>query len=359
MFVRDTTAPYRRIAATTVLSALLICVAVLATACAKEEVEVTSPWPKADRERSIEKPAPPPEWPLTGLPAPDSETPANVRILAIKVENSPAARPQSGLQMADIVYESITEGGITRFNCLFHSQVPETVGPVRSARLSDLKVVPQYDALFAFSGASGSVNAAVRAAGLQNLSQDAGVSNGYTRSRARRMPHNLYADITKLREEAVRRGYPTTQQLRPLAFDRAAVGDAPVISKITIPFSTANRVEWTYDPEARRYLRANNGSVHTDTVTGEQLWATNVVVMWARMSAAAKRDVTGSQTYDIELVGTNRVSVFHNGQRFDGTWSAAADSPPAFKAEDGSVIRLSPGNTWIQVVPTDVNITLQ
>ena len=322
-------------------------------------VEVTSAWPQADSERVVPKPAEPPTWPLNGLPAPDSGTPKSVRIVSVKVENSPEARPQSGLQSADVVYETITEGGITRFNAMFHSQVPDTIGPTRSARLSDVDIVPQYSALFAFSGASGQVNSAVRSAGIENLSQDVGVTYGYNRISSRKAPHNLYLDLNKIREEAAKRGMASEQVIKPLAYDRRAVEATPAISAIDIPFSPANRVKWTYDPASDTYLRENNGRAHNEAITGSQLAAKNVVVMWAKMTAAGKRDVTGSQTYDIQLVGSDRATVFRNGQKYDGVWEASADKPPVFKAADGTQIRLAPGNTWFQVVPTNVNITMQ
>lgn len=322
-------------------------------------IELASPWPEANSERVVAKPVEPVIWPLTGMPASDPDAPKTTRILSVKIENSPVARPQSGIQSADLVYESITEGGITRFNCMFHSTDPGEVGPVRSARLSDIDIVPQYDALFAFSGASGSVNTAVRRAGLQNLSQDVGVSKGYRRSSQRSAPHNLYLTLATARNEGIKRGYPATQVLRSLQFDKKSAEASAVVSEITIPFSQANTAKWTYDSANDYYLRENNGKAHSDQLTGKQVHSRNVVVMWATMSAVAKRDVTGSATYDIELVGTNRVSVFRNGKRLDGTWEAAKGKPPTFKTADGAAIRLSPGNTWFQVVPTSVNITMQ
>ncbi len=323
-----------------------------------ETAQLTSAWPFAESERTTPEPQAPPVWPLTGLPAPSAGAPTSTRIVSVKIENSPQARPQSGLQSADVVYESITEGGITRFNALFHSTDPGEVGPVRSARLSDIDIVPQYDALFAFSGASGSVNSAVKRAGLQNLSQDIGVSYGYRRSSKRSAPHNLYLDLAKAREEGVKRGYPAKQSIRPLQFARSVEG-TPSVMSVTIPFSTANTTKWTWDSSADSYARENNGKTHSDALTDEQITAKNVVVMWALMDATAKRDVAGSTTYDIALTGSNRASVFRNGQRFDGTWSATAGAPPVFKATDGTPIRLAPGNTWFQVVPTNVNITMQ
>lgn len=342
------------------LLAIAAAVAVYVVLSRDSVVQVSSPWPGADSERSIAKPEAPAVWPLTGLPAPSADAPAALRIVSVKIENSPEARPQSGIQSADVVYESITEGGITRFNCLFHSTNPEElVGPVRSARLSDTHIVPQYSSLFVFSGASTWVNSKIRAAGLENLSEDIGVSTGYERLTSRYAPHNLFLDLATMREEAVRRGFSSTQQIKPLAFDRASVDTTQPISHITVPFSPANTSEWTYDPAAAVYLRENNGRAHEDHLTGEQVTATNVVVLWARMVAQGTRDVTGSTTYDIELTGSGRATIFRDGAKIDCTWQASADAPPTFKGTDGTAVRLSPGNTWFQVVPTSVNISME
>jgi hypothetical protein len=109
---------------------------------------IESLWPAAASERSVPRPPGTIRWPLTGLPAPSAEA-ITVRVVSVKIENSPAARPQTGLDMADVVYEMISEGGITRFHALFQSQVPKVVGPVRSCRPPDLYLVPQYNSLLA------------------------------------------------------------------------------------------------------------------------------------------------------------------------------------------------------------------
>jgi hypothetical protein len=327
-------------------------------ACKKDDPKVVGAWPEADTERTTVKPAEPPRWPLTGLEAP-SEDAITQRVVSVKIENSVEARPQTNLQLADVVYESVTEGGITRFNAIFHSQAPEVVGPVRSARLSDTYIVPQYHALFGFSGASPTVNAAVNAADIENLSEDAGVTAPFTRSKKHSAPHNLFASIPEFRAEAERRGMPTTMSITGLAFDRSASADTtPTITQITIPFSSYNTVTWNYDAATKTYLRVNNGKAFNDAVTGQQVHATNVVVMWAQHNAASN-DVVGSTTYEIVLAGSGRATVFRNGQRYDCTWEATKDAPPVFKAADGTQVKLSPGNTWMQVIRTDINISMQ
>ncbi len=330
----------------------------LGVGCKAGPAAITSPWPVARSERKVPKPPEPPRWPLTGESAASAEA-VRVRVVSIKIENGPEARPQTGLQMADVVYETVTEGGVTRFNAIFHSRNPAKVGSVRSARLSDTYVVPQYKALFAFSGASTFVNGRIARTSIENLSEDAGVTRPYVRSRDKPRPHNLYTGVDAMRAEGKRRGFPTAQDLRSFAFERRRVEATPTVTQISIPFSQANKVAWTYDPKARVYLRVNNGKMHTDAATGRQISARNVVVMWARIRGSGHSDSTGSETYDITLSGTNRVSVFRDGQRYDGIWSADRTSPPQFKGEDGKLIKLGVGNTWIQVIATDVNISMK
>lgn len=330
---------------------------VFVAACKPAQSALVSYWPKADSERVVPKPAEPPRWPLTGLDA-ASEAATQLRVVSIKIENSPAARPQTNLQKADVVYESATEGGITRFNAIFHSQNPDEIGPVRSARLSDLFIVPQYHALFVFSGASSTVNGRINKSNIDNLSEDAGISYPFFRSKDRPRPHNLYLVLDKVREEAKKRKMPTTATIKGFAFDRKAAEGTSTITQISIPFSTANKVSWAYDAATKTYLRSNDGKIHKDAATGKQLSAKNVVVMWAKHNVAS-RDKVGSTTYEIVLNGTGKASVFHNGQRFDGTWTTDGKAPPAFKATDGTVIKLAPGNTWFQVVAPSVNITMK
>jgi len=318
--------------------------------------EVTSAWPVAERERTIPRPPEPVRWPLTGIDAVDAEAPAATRIVSVKIENSPAARPQSNLDKADVVYETLTEGGITRFNALYHSEGPADVGPVRSARMSDTQVVPQYGALFANSGSSTGVNRALRAAGIENLNHGStGVA--YRRSQRRSAPHNLYLDVSRIREVAAERGLATTQRLEGFEFSPAVESTLATV-RITVPFSRANTVAWTYDAEENVYLRVNNGSPHVDAVSGEQYSARNVVVMWARTSATGPSGIGGT-TLEISLVGSNRATVFRDGVRIDCMWEASADKPPVFRDPAGRIVRLAPGNTWFQVIPANVDIVIE
>jgi hypothetical protein len=328
----------------------------LVSGCQKPVAMVTSPWPVATSERVVPQPAVQPRWPYTGKVAVDAEKLAR-RPLSIKIENSNPARPQIGLNSDDVVYETIVEGGITRFNCIFHSKVPKVVGPVRSARLSDQWVVPQYDGILFFSGRSSSVGAVLKKHDIPDM-EHGRVPSLYFRVSGRSAPHNLLMKTGSALEEARKRNYRVISEAKPLQFDRRPVEATPTITSIKIPFSQANRVEWRYDEAKRMYRRWNNGEIHRDQATGKQVTAKNVVVMWAKYTQAT-HDMVGSVTWDIRLGGEGRVSVFRDGQRYDGTWTATRDTGPRFTDDNGQPIKLAPGRTWFQVIPLDGKITMK
>lgn len=339
-------------------SAWLLCAVAVAVGLAgcQAKAELTSSWPIATMERRVPQPPIPPRWPLTGLNAP-SDSAVHRRVISVKIENSPEARPQTGLNEADVVYETLTEGGISRFNALYQSTLPKAVGPVRSARLSDLWIVPQYNALFFFSGASTTVNGDVKRAKLSNLSQDIGVSAVYYRSSARAAPHNLYLSVRKAYAEARKRHYGITSDVPAFRFDRGSSTDGQKAVGAYVPLSTANTVRWTYNAASRMYLRSNNGRKQKDALTGKPVAARNVVMLWARYRPVS-HDKVGSTTYDVNLSGSGRMALLRAGQVFTGTWNAGRDAPPTFVDAQGNQLKLTPGNTWFEIVPLDVNVTL-
>lgn len=291
------------------------------------------------------------------MDAPSREALA-ARIVAVKIENSQAARPQSGLDQADVVYETLTEGGITRFIALFQSSAPGVVGPVRSARASDLWVVQQYRTIFAHVGGEKALLDEFRRRNLDDLDQYFNPAP-YWRTTDRAAPHNVYADINRLRSQAVVRGMSATQTVSPLRFDRRAVTATPTVAAVSIPFDKSNVVEWRYDPASRTFARFINGQPHVDRVSGQQYRCENVVVMWARTQPRTHLDANGERSLDIMLGGTGQATVLRAGVRFEGAWEAPETAPPSLKAADGSSIGLSPGRTWFEVVAMPTNIAIR
>jgi hypothetical protein len=342
-------------------SVAVVIIAAIAAAGAggcKAKSVIESVWPSASAERTVPKPPTPPRWPLTGLDAPDQQA-TLLRPLSVKIENSAPSRPQSGLDMADVVYETVTEGGITRFNAVFQSKQPKVAGPVRSVRYSDLYVVPQYQAIFAHCGGESNLQKALRDPRYADMDQFFNPSP-YYRSAEKAAPHNLFVDLAKLRAAAVeKRKIKPTVELRPFAFERSSKEMTPVVTVITVPFATDNKAMWTYAAGTKTYLRDINGKAHKDKVSGKQYSARNVVVMWAKVSTRSHTDSAGTAALEIVLEGTGRASVFRDGQRFDGNWSADQNNPPVFKAANGATIKFSPGNTWFQVIANEQNIVIK
>lgn len=342
----------------TVTAAAVIAAAAVSAGCRAPRV-IDSVWPRANAERPVPKPAGTPRWPLTGLDAPSSDA-VLTRIVSVKIENSPEARPQSGLDQADIVYETVTEGGITRFNALFQSHSPKTIGPVRSARWSDFYIIQQYSAIFAHCGGESAIQVALRDRKKYNDLDQYFNPAPYWRAHDRPAPHNLYADVSRLRATGITaRGYKPALDVPSLAFARGAAVTTPTITQITVPFAPDNKVTWRYKASSGTYFRSVNGKPHVDRLSGKQYAARNVVVLWAQVRGRSHRDVAGTQVVEIVLAGTGRASIFRDGIRFDGTWEAGPGEPPVFRASSGQTIKLSPGVTWFQVIDNSLNIVMK
>jgi len=338
----------------------LLALAMTLTACKKQ---TTQKPPAVTKEPVVkqEPEAPKPTWPLTGLPLDDNADASllNRRPLSVKIENLRPVRPQMGLNSADIVYETVAEGGITRFNCLFDSQIPDQVGPVRSARLSDLWIVPQYKGLFFYSGSNDQVDAGLRANDMTAVSFNAATSL-YQRVKGKSAPHNLFLALSKAYDKATSLGVATQADAPISGPDFGELSSEVATSSgqsMELRFSSYSDVKWTWDAASGLYLRENDGAAHRDILTGDQIGASNVVVLWATYTPQAAKDPAGNGTYDITLGGEGKATIFRNGQRIDGTWKADKNTPPTFSDAAGHTITLSPGKTWFEVPSPDIAIT--
>lgn len=296
-------------------------------------------------------------WPLTGELAPD-EPSLQRRAVSVKIENARASRPQSGLGDADVVYETLAEGGVTRFNAIFHSRQPETIGPVRSARSVDTDIVPQYNALLAYSGASRVIRQMLETAGIDDIGFER-YQNSYRRDESRRAPHNLYSGIPTLVDTARQAGFDVDTPPSGLAFGEAPPSATSTATVVEIPFSDYAQVAWEWDSSAGEYRRLMDGVPHGDMGADQPYSAANVVVILTRIAESGFTDSTGTPTLDIELTGSGDAVIFRDGQRFEARWSATSDAPPTFATPDGESMPLSPGRTWFEVVPLGFGVDSQ
>ena len=341
-------------------SSLLTAILLALSACTTSSPNVApsqSPSPSA----TSPTPAPPPAFAtLTGLRLKDPAT--NRRpALAVKIDNHIDGRPQVGLDRADVVYEEPVEGGITRFIAIFHSQDATKVGPVRSARLTDLEVLREYGKpLLSFSGAAGYVLKAIRKSEFLVSLPHGRFPSIYRRDSSRWFaPHNLFTSTKDL----WRVGRGTSATPAPVLFgfgepappppSTGAIPRWPRGRKATIPFGGSYTAVWSYDGGSGRYLRWH-GNVKHRTLTGGQVTAANVLVMRVA-TTRSNRDAAAHGTPELELVGSGEFVLLRNGIRIAGRWSRARPGAPTrFTDELGRPVLLAPGNTWIELVPTRI-----
>ena len=283
--------------------------------------------------------------PLTGVPGIVPFRPAAV----VKIDNSPGARPQTGLNAADIVVEEEVEGGLTRFAAIFHSQT-SSVGPVRSGRTTDIGVLASLgNPLLMYSGANLVTDTILRGLpNVQNRSYD--TTSGYWRGHGR-APSNLYSD-TGPHWASAEGGPPPAQFAFRQPLDEA---DGNPVSELSIAFR-GNKVRWTWDEGTGSWLRHQGSSAHT-VFSGDQVSAANVVVVEAREVATGMVDAAGSTVPEFVFVGTGSATVFTAGHQIDGIWTRPTISSVAtLTTPDGEVIELTPGRTWIELVRADAGL---
>ena len=285
-----------------------------------------------------------PVMPLTGLPAADgvlSMRPA----LVVKVDNHPGARPQSGLNQADIVFEENVEA-LTRFALVFHSQGSDPVGPIRSGRTQDIDLLTSLNGvLFVWSGGNAGVTAAVKSSNFINMSASAaGKGSGFFRSDDKKAPHNLYTNTSDIWAVAAGRGGTPPPQFLYSADPSSVNGDDVVGVKLRMDGSM--KASWEWDANKRVFARRHDDKLHLDS-TGEQVSTENVLVLTVeyKISAANKKSPEAQTT------GTGVAWVLQQGKFTQGTWTRASEMDPwTLTDATGEPILLTPGRTFVELI---------
>jgi hypothetical protein len=305
----------------------------------------------ADEPRS----APPPR--STGTPRP-SGTPAPAThpftgerkgldnpVLAVKIENTRPALPQSGVKAADIVYVEQVEGGETRLMAVYSSELPKRVGPVRSARISDLHILPQFGRpAFAFSGVQSKMKKHVRKAPVYDLSQE-NAGGAYFRSGSKPIPYNLYADPRDLLKRAPKAGEP-----RDIGF---RFGDAPAGGTATKGFTArwpSASMGFTWSKKQQRWL-ASFGGRPDRAAEGGRLGGQTVVIQYAKTTRSKFHDFLGNYTPLIHTTGTGRALVLRDGRSYKARWSRSSEKKgTTFTTADGEPMTFARGQVWVVLV---------
>ena len=307
-------------------------------------------------------------WPLSGMPA-AADASLGRRPLNVRMPNDPNARPQFGLNKADLVVELIVEGGVTRFSVVFHSQDAPTIGPLRSYRFSDLHLTQMLRGALVASGATveehDAVTTSIRDGNMLSVDAERD-GRPYYRVAFRPAPNNEFSGTPALREAVNRAGggdpveVPTLAFLPPGPHDAAAGGfkDAVPATTLTVPFQ-AWPATFTWDAAAGGYRRSQQGVRAIDGDGSGPILATNVIVMTTDIwLTSVIEDSLGSRGLDYRMTGGGPASIFRDGKRVDGVWKRDGVLDQfAFWTASGEPIRLAPGQTWIHFIYPQWSVT--
>ena len=297
-----------------------------------------------------------PNCPLTGTPAPHGAVPAR-SALAVKVDNYPTARPQTGLTAADIVFEEPVEGGITRYVAVYQCHGTSMVGPVRSARNIDIGILGEFGhPLLVHVGGIQPVIDNIVSSPIEDFELGDYTTSIVQHPPGRVAPYDTYTSTTGVWQMRT----TATQPPQPVfSYSPAAPAGTPVAS-VSIPFSTYSPVVWRYDAKTRKFLRFYSTS--PDMLSnGVQNSASNVVVQFVNVFYGPwVENSQGGLEVQANLAtnASGKAIVFRNGVEVTGHWSRASlAQPTSFTTTSGQPISMRPGTTWVELVPTTVSVT--
>lgn len=331
--------------------ALALVLALVAGACGggdKKTTTTTAPPPS-----TTEAPAPEPQGmippgggPLTGLPVDPAK--AGRPVLIVKIDNAPRARPQAGLNQADVVVEEAVEGGVTRFAALFHSQDSD-IGPVRSARSTDMLIAkPLNRPLFAYSGANAVFEEQVRNSPVVNVGVNV-YPGDYTRVRGRPSVYSLFSGTARLFAHAPAGSGPPPPMFAFRFPGQASTGEPAGSVRMEYRGNIVTAVQWAWDAGAGAWKRSHDTGPHNDTA-GVQVNAQNVVVQFVTYHNTPYVDQSGAPVPEADLVGEGDVWVLSDGKVVKGRWTRASeDQVTQYVDAAGAPIRLTPGRTWVEL----------
>jgi hypothetical protein len=292
--------------------------------------------------------------PVNGVPVKNDKW-LERRVMAVKIDNHPNARPQSGLLDSDLVIEEEAEGGISRFIALFLQSDSENLGPMRSVRPTDIGFLSPLGATIGYSGGQPWIKEAVNAAGIPAIGETR-ENEATWRVSSRYAPHNLYVDTAKMRELADERGFPNDPpETGLLTFGKPPRELGEPASAVHIDWAFGNYVDWEWDEEEGLWLRSQQGSPHNwiDGEDEENQIGVETLVILAAPDYTAYPSGTGTPVPATETIGTGRALVFHDGEVIEGTWERETVEDGFRLKTDDRTLRVPPGEVWLTMHPDD------
>lgn len=288
-------------------------------------------------------PAPIATDPLTGEKVNDNP------LIAAKIDNTRAGRPQFGVSKADIVYVEQVEGGLTRLLVLFRSDLPDEIGPIRSVRTTDSELLPMYGTPgLAFSGGAGGPLEALARTPVVNLSADS-AGAAYWRSDLATGSYNLHVNVKKL-AETDGLGKPRSPGFVFAAND-PRLKAYPIVKRLGVTMQ-ASTVGFSYVGGAKyQMMHGENPEGYVDH-DGSRVQVDNVLVQNVQDEPDGTVDSVGAPSYLSHTVGTGTFTLYRDGRAMTGTWKRTAlDAPTSYLAKDGKPVMFRPGRTWVLLAP--------
>lgn len=341
---------------------ILIMASLGLTACGKDNNQAVTEIPTEENSGEVTPPITEPQVteyisPLSGL---SSEDPAILtkRPIAVMFDNHRAARWQAGLSEAEIVYEILAEGNITRYMGIFLKGNPERIGSVRSARPYFIVAALEYDALYVHCGGSEQAFKDIKRYKVSDMDEirNSGAAFYRYKKTGKKGEHTLYTDIGKIRDMQAVHKYSETAQFQAFKFNQQDTDLAgAAANQVDIIYWKDNKTQYKYDTGRKVYLRLKDGKSHIDENNKNEILAKNIIIQRADTKA-----IDSYGRLDVKLIGKGEGQYLTNGKMIPITWEKAdAHSKTIYKNLDGEEIRLNPGVTWIQVVKLKTQVDIQ
>jgi hypothetical protein len=269
-------------------------------------------------------------------------------VTGVMIENSPDARPQSGIKDSGVVFEAIAEGGITRFLVLYQQEKPQMIGPIRSLRLYDVEWAAAFDTSISHVGGSAAALAEVRNGSYRDIDQFFNHLS-YWRATDRYAPHNVYTSFANLDILNTAKGYTTSTFTGFSRVDGKAI-ETPDATNINITISSyLYNSSYIYNKESNNYPRSQGSEPHLDRESGQ---ITPSVVIALRVDKTTVLEDGNRE--NITTIGSGSATIFQNGTAIEATWHKASKLDQiTFTDVAGADIPLARGQTWIAAVPND------
>lgn len=282
---------------------------------------------------------------------------SNGPVLAVKIDDTNAAHPQIGLEDADVVYIEQVEGGLTRLAAIFSSVIPERVGPIRSARISDIEILAQYGRVaFAYSGAQKKLLSVIDAANLQNLGAQAQPPSIYTTDPNRVAPVAMVLRADLLMAKVIEKNYQiTTANDVGWSFGDAPQGGKPTES--VIMHWPAARYSAAWSESQSRWLLSHNSESNV-AESGIVLGPSTLVIQMVSITDSEYRDKVGGITPFLQTVGNGRGFILRDGKTFNALWNRASEGVgTTWTSSDGKEIKFAPGQIWVALTDREPDFT--